>query len=286
MSGVEIDGQAGSKPMAGGSSAASPPRSLRVPRAVWTAAPAVALLAGLVVLWELVVRALEVPSYLLPAPSRVWSAFLRTREVLPAHIRTTLAEAVIGLGVAAVAGAALAAVIASVGLVRRVLYPVLVLSQNIPLVVLAPLLVVWFGFGMLPKVIVVALIGFFPIVVSTVDGLRGADREMVDLVRSMGGSRLQVLTAVRIPSAIPAFFAGLKVGAAYAVIGAVIGEWVGASSGLGLFITRSQTAFRTDQVFVAIAVVATMSIALFGAVQALAWLAMPWTHRHDREDSR
>jgi ABC-type nitrate/sulfonate/bicarbonate transport system permease component len=258
----------------------------RALRAVRTAAPAIALLAALVVLWELAVRALAVPSYLLPAPSDVWAAFLHTRGTLPLHIRTTLGEAVIGLAVAAVAGAALAGVIASVGLVRRVLYPLLVLTQNIPLVVLAPLLVVWFGFGMLPKVIVVALIGFFPVVVSTVDGLRGADREMVDLVRSMGASRFQVLRTVRIPSAIPSFFAGLKVGAAYAVIGAVIGEWVGASSGLGLFITRSQTAFRTDQVFVAIAVVSTMSIALFGAVQALAWLAMPWTHRHDGEDSR
>ncbi|MDA1004198.1 MAG: ABC transporter permease [Chloroflexi bacterium] len=285
---MEVEARAGA---ASGRPAVGGRRRLRFPGAVRTAAPAVALLVALVVLWELTVRTLAVPSYLLPAPSRVWAAFLHTRGALPAHIRTTLAEAVIGLAVAAVAGAALAAVIASVGLVRRVLYPVLVLTQNIPLVVLAPLLVVWFGFGILPKVIVVALIGFFPIVVSTVDGLRGADREIVDLVRSMGGSRLQVLTTVRIPSAIPAFFAGLKVGAAYAVIGAVIGEWVGASSGLGLYITRSQASFRTDQVFVAIAVVSTLSIALFGAVQALAWLAMPWTHaqttpaNHENEDS-
>jgi putative hydroxymethylpyrimidine transport system permease protein len=248
-------------------------------------APAVALLIGLVALWEWIVGALDTPPYLLPAPTRIWHAFVATRHLLPAHARTTGSEALIGLVVSAVAGVVLAALIASVGLIRRVLYPILVISQNIPLIVLAPLLIVWFGFGMTPKVIVVALVGFFPIVVNTVDGLRNADAEMVDLVRAMGGSRLQVLWTVRVPSAIPSFFAGLKIGAAYAVIGAVIGEWVGASSGLGLYITRSQTAFRTDQVFVGIAVVAAMSIALFGAVELLARLAMPWARPGRKEES-
>ncbi len=262
---------------------------VRLPRAARTAldvAPAAALLIGLVLLWQWIVSARDTPPYLLPAPTRIWHAFVATRHLLPTHIRTTGSEALIGLAVSAVAGVVLAALIASVGLVRRVLYPLLVISQNVPLIVLAPLLIVWFGFGMTPKVIVVALVGFFPIVVNTVDGLRNADAEMVDLVRSMGASRLQVLWTVRVPSAVPSFFAGLKIGAAYAVIGAVIGEWVGASSGLGLFITRSQTAFRTDQVFVGIAVVATMSIALFGAVEWLARIAMPWTQVSRREESR
>jgi ABC-type nitrate/sulfonate/bicarbonate transport system permease component len=254
-------------------------------RTVRDVAPAVVLLAGLVALWQWIVGALDTAPYLLPAPTRIWQAFLATRHLLPAHMRTTGTEAVLGLAVSAVAGVVLAGLIASVGLVRRVLYPLLVVSQNIPLIVLAPLLIVWFGFGMTPKVIVVALVGFFPIVVNTVDGLRNADAEMVDLVRSMGGSRLQVLWTVRVPSAVPSFFAGLKIGAAYAVIGAVIGEWVGASSGLGLYITRSQTAFRTDQVFVGIAVVAAMSIALFGAVELLARLAMPWARAARKEES-
>ena len=169
-----------------------------------------------------------------------------------------------------------AAIIASSAFARRAVYPIVVVSQNVPLIVLAPLLVIWFGFGMAPKVLVVAIAGFFPIAVNTVDGLRGADREMVDLVRSMGASRGQVLRAVLIPSAVPSFFAGLKISAAYAVIGAVIGEWVGASSGLGLFITRSQTAFRVDRVFVAIALIATLSIALFALVHVAERLAMPW----------
>lgn len=240
--------------------------------------PAAALFVLLVLGWEAWVRVFDTKPYILPAPSRIWTAFLEVRSTLPAHIRTTLSEALLGLAVSAVVGVALATAIAGIPLVRRVLYPILVVSQTIPMVVLAPLLIIWFGFGMTPKVVVVTLVGFFPIVVSTVDGLTGADREMVGLVRSMGANRLQVMRHVLIPSATPAFFAGLKIAAAYAVVGAIFGEWVGAKSGLGLYITRSKTAFRTDRVFVGIVIVALLSIALFLAVQALARLASPWMY--------
>ena len=257
-------------------------RSLR--RLMLQYLPALLLLAALIALWELAVALLDIRPYLLPAPSRIWIAFLRIDETLPHHTWTTMAEATLGLAVAAVVGVALAALIASVGLVRRVLYPLLVASQAVPMIVLAPLLVVWFGFGMAPKVIVVALVGFFPIVVNTIDGLLGADREMVGLVRSMGASRAQVLQHILIPSALPAFFAGLKIAAAYAMVGAIIGEWVGAGSGLGIFITRSQASFRIDQVFVAIVIVALASILLFALVQLAARLATPWMYVHEKED--
>jgi ABC-type nitrate/sulfonate/bicarbonate transport system permease component len=144
------------------------------------------------------------------------------------------------------------------------------------MIVLAPLLVVWFGFGITPKLLVVALIGFFPIAVSTADGLLNADRQLIDLIRAMGASRGRVLRTVLIPSALPSFFAGLKISASYAVLAAVIGEWVGASSGLGLFITRAQTAFRTDRVLVAVVVIAAISVTLFLATQLLARMAMPY----------
>ena len=198
--------------------------------------------------------------------------------MLPGHIRTTLTEALLGLALAALLGATTAALIASLPLARRVLYPLLVGSQNIPVLVLAPLLAVWFGFGLTPKVVIVVLIGFFPIAVNTADGLMNADREMVALVRSMGADRLKVLRLVLIPSAVPAFFAGLQIGAAYAVIAAVIAEWMGASSGLGLFIVRSQRAFRTDQIFMAVVLIALISIALFVSVHLLARYSMPWRH--------
>ena len=240
--------------------------------------PAALLLVALIVAWEVVVRALDVAPYLVPAPSRVWTAFTEVRGTLPGHLRTTTSEAAVGLALSAILGAACAALLAWSTPLRRAVYPLLVISQNVPLVVIAPLVVVWFGFGMLPKVLVVTLMGFFPIVVATTDGLLRADRELIELARSYGAGRWQVLRGVLIPSAVPSFFAGLQISAAYAVLGAVIAEWVGASSGLGLFITRSQTAFRVDRVFVAVAVIAALSIASFAAVHLAARLAMPWQH--------
>ena len=240
--------------------------------------PAALFLAVLIAVWDVWVRVAGTPSYLLPPPGSLLDAFLDQRAVLPVHIRTTLSEALLGLAFAALLGVGAAALIASLPLARRVLYPLLVVSQNVPVLVLAPLLAVWFGFGLTPKVLIVVLIGFFPIAVNTADGLMNADREMVALVRSMGADRLKVLRLVLIPSAVPSFFAGLQIGAAYAVIAAVIAEWMGASSGLGLFIVRSQRAFRTDQIFMAVVLIALISITLFVCVHLLARYAMPWRH--------
>ena len=242
------------------------------------AAPPVLLLVALVAAWDLAVRAFDLQPYLLPSPGRVWNAFLEVRGLLPEHIRTTLTEAVLGLLLACVIGATTAALLAGFAPLRRAVYPILVVSQNVPMIVMAPLIVVWFGFGVMPKVLVGALICFFPIVVSTTDGLLRAERDFVDLARSFGANRLRVLRSVLIPSAVPSFFAGLQISATYAVLGAVIAEWVGASSGLGLFIMRSQTAFRLDRVFVAVAVIAAVSILLFALVHLAARVAMPWQY--------
>jgi ABC-type nitrate/sulfonate/bicarbonate transport system permease component len=247
--------------------------------------PAAAFLVFLIGFWEAWVRIFNTRPYILPAPSQVWQAFLETKHTLPEHITTTLTEALLGLAIAATAGVVIAMTLTMVPFIRRMLYPLLVISQTIPMVVLAPLLVVWFGFGMTPKVVVVALFGFFPICVATADGLLGADREMVGLVRSMGGKTMAVMRYVLIPSALPAFFAGLKIAATYAVLGAIIGEWVGASSGLGIYITRAQTAFRIDRVFVAVVVVAAVSIALFAAVHLAARLATPWMYVNKEDGS-
>ena len=240
--------------------------------------PAAIFLAAMLLVWEVIVAVRDIPGYLVPAPSQLWTALLDQRAGLPAHIQTTVGEALLGLAVAIAIGVGFASLIASVPLARRVLYPLLVVSQNIPVLVLAPLLAVWFGFGLMPKVVIVVLIGFFPIAVNTAEGLMNADREVVALVRSMGASRWQVLRTVLVPSAVPSFFAGLQIGAAYAVIGAVIAEWMGASSGLGLFIMRSQRAYRTDQIFMAVVVIAVISIALFLGVQLLARMVMPWRY--------
>ena len=249
--------------------------------------PALCLIALLVTGWEAWVRVFDTRPYVLPAPSRIWTAFLEVRETLPNHIRTTVGEALLGLGIAAVVGVVLAAAIALIPLVRRVVYPLVVVTQSVPLAVLAPLLIVWFGFGTGPKVMVVALTGFFPIVVSTVDGLMHGDRDMADLARSMGARRLTVMRYVLIPAALPSFFAGLKIASAYAVFGAIVGEWVGAREGLGIFITRAQASYRADRVFVGVVIVALVSMLLFATVHLIARLATPWMYvQQQEEDSR
>jgi ABC-type nitrate/sulfonate/bicarbonate transport system permease component len=247
-------------------------------------APPLVLILALLVVWEVAARAFAIPDYILPAPSRLWTAFIEVRALLPEHIATTLTEALGGLAAAIVVAVPVAALVATFQPVRRALMPLLVISQNIPMIVLAPLLVVWFGFGITPKLLVVALIGFFPIAVSTADGLLNADRQLIDLIRTMGASRGRVLRTVLIPSALPSFFAGLKISASYAVLAAVIGEWVGASSGLGLFITRAQTAFRTDRVLVAVVVIAAISVTLFLATQLLARMAMPYRFTSEEDN--
>ena len=253
--------------------------------AAWQYAPALLLLVALVGLWELLVEVLDTRPYILPAPSVIWEALLDKGHLLPNHIQATATEAILGLVAAAVGGVILAVLISSIPLAQRVLYPIVLTSQTVPAIVLAPLLIVWVGIGLESKLIVVALVGFFPIVVSTVDGLASADRDMVALVRSMGATRLEQLRHVLIPSAIPGFFAGLKIAAAYSVIGAVIAEWVAAKEGLGIFIIRSQASFRIDQIFVAIGVIALLSIALFVAVHLLARLASPWKYANDQGEN-
>jgi putative hydroxymethylpyrimidine transport system permease protein len=247
-----------------------------VVRRLRTWGPPAALLVALVLAWQAWVTWRDTEPYVLPSPARIGGALVDAAGLLTTHSGTTLLEAIAGLAAGAAAGVALAVLVATVPLARRTLEPLLVASQTIPMIVLAPLLVLGFGFGLTPKIVVVALVSFFPVVVSTVAGLRSADRDLLDLVRSMGADRRQVLRMVLAPGALPSFFAGLRIAAAYAVAGAVIGEYVGGSRGLGIFITRSQASFRTDRIFAAVAVVAFLSVALFAAVDLIARLTMPW----------
>jgi len=240
--------------------------------------PPALLLAALVAAWEGWVLLRHTPAYVLPSPGRVAGAFADAAPLLPAHVAATAAEAAAGLVVGAVAGVAIAVLVVSVPLARRVLEPLLVASQTVPMIVLAPLLVLWFGIGTTPKVVVVALITFFPVAVSTSAGLAGADPELLDLVRSMGADPTAVLRTVRLPAAVPAFFSGLRIAAAYAVAGAVVGELVAAEHGLGVFINRSRSSFRVDRIFVAVVIVAVLSALLFALVGLAGRLAAPWHH--------
>ncbi len=236
----------------------------------------VTVLVALVAAWEVAVRVLDVAPYLVPAPSRVAGAFWRTRPLLPRHLWATGEVAVIGLVVGSAVGAAVGVVVAAIAPVRRAVLPLLVGSQSIPAAVLAPLFVVWFGFGTFPRVLVVVLVAFFPVAVATASGIASVDADTVELVRSMGASRWRLARTVLVPGALPSVFSGVRIAAAYATFGAVVGEWIGASAGLGVYLIRSQRAFRTDQVFVAMFLIAGFSVALYAGVGALARLAMPW----------
>jgi ABC-type nitrate/sulfonate/bicarbonate transport system permease component len=248
----------------------------RVRRVAASWGPPLLMAALLIGVWELWVVVRNSPAYVLPSPGRVAGAFGESAGLLPRHVWATVWESLAGLVVGAAAGAAIAALLAGAPVVRRPLEPLLVASQTIPMIVLAPLLVLWFGIGATPKVVVVALITFFPVAVSTASWLSGADPDLVELVRSMGAKPGQVLRVVRVPAAVPAFFAGLRIAAAYAVAGAVIGELVAGNRGLGVFINRSKSSFQVDRIFVAVVVVAVLSALLFAAVGALARLASPW----------
>lgn len=247
-------------------------------------APVVAFIA-LLGLWQAWVQVKGVEAYVMPSPGRIAATAVDVAPRLPAHVRTTLGEAALGLAIGAVAGVALAVLISRFRLARQVLYPLVAISQTIPMIVLAPLLVIWFGFGLTPKVVLVVLIVLFPVLVATVGGLDDADPEMVDLVRSMGGSRRQVLTLVQLPSARPAFFSGLQIAGTYAIGGAVIAEYLGGSvgaTGLGRLIQRADASYDVDVIFVAVAVVALLTAALFALIGVAARLAVPWNQTTPR----
>jgi ABC-type nitrate/sulfonate/bicarbonate transport system permease component len=238
-------------------------------------APLLAIALGLVA-WEVAVIVRDTPRWLVPRPTEIGRELVHSRALLWRHTWTTLQEMLAGLAIAFALGVALAVAIASSRLVERSLYPAVIASQAVPIIALAPILLIWFGYGMTPKVIVVVLTCFFPIVVNMVDGLRAPDADALALLRSMGASRWQLLRIVRVPASLPHLFSGVRIAAAWSVIGALVGEWVGASSGLGYLMIRSQSQFQTPRLFAAVLIAAALGIVLFTAVALLERAVLPW----------
>ncbi|MDA1280384.1 MAG: ABC transporter permease [Chloroflexi bacterium] len=228
--------------------------------------PAFATAGALLVLWEVSVRVLEVQRWLLPAPTVIFRELFDSLGLLTRHAGTTLVEIVVGFAVSIWLGVVIASGVVWSRTVERSVYPIIIASQTIPIFTLAPLLIIWVGTDIMSKVIVVVLFTFFPIVVSLVTGFRSVDREMIDMFRTLGASPFQTFRKLVIPTALPNFFGGLKVAAVVSVIGAVIGEWVGASAGLGWLMKLSGPQFQTARVFAAIVVLSVLAIGLFLAV--------------------
>ena len=245
--------------------------------------PPVLIMLAILGVWEAYVRAFDVQRWLLPPPSAIASTMGEIPGLLSRHSWVTLEEVLIGFSLALAGGILLAAGISLSRTLERAIYPFVIASPTIPWLVVAPVLIIWFGHGLFPKVIVVALIAFFPIVVNTVDGLKSVDPELVNLMRTLRASRWQIFLKVQAPSAMPFLFSGIKIAIAVSVIGAVVGEWIGSSEGLGYLMIRSKAQFLTERVFAAIVVLSAMGVGLFLLAGLAERLAIPWWYNQRRQ---
>lgn len=238
--------------------------------------PAVAAILLLLALWQAVCALGLVPAYMLPSPWQVITAFFADFSLLAAHTAVTLQEALFGLALGVLLGFAFAVCMDAFAPVRRALYPVLVLSQTIPTVAIAPLLVLWLGYEMTPKIVLIILTTFFPVTVGLLEGFASCDPDAQNLLRGMGAGRWQIFRYLKFPSALPQFFSGLKIAAAYSVVGAVISEWLGGFYGLGVYMTRVKKAFAFDKMFAVIFLISVISLALTALVNLAERAAMPY----------
>ena len=245
--------------------------------------PPILIIAGAVGLWEGVVAIRDIPNWKLPAPSGIGEELWDSRALLLDHTWVTLKEALVGFCIALACGVVLSGLIIMSRTMERVIYPLVIGSSTIPWIVIAPLLIIWLGYGMQHKIIVVAFISFFPIVVSTVDGLKSADPDMMNLLRTLGANRWQAFSKVQVPNCLPSMFSGIKIAIAVSVIGAVVGEWVGSSEGLGYLAIRSKSQFLTERVYASIVLLALMGIGLFLVAGLLERLLLPWHHNQRQQ---
>jgi putative hydroxymethylpyrimidine transport system permease protein len=242
--------------------------------------PAALLLAGLIGIWELYVD-LKGPTFslILPAPHQVAKALYTDRSLLWSSFLVTAKEVLLGILLAATVGFALSVAIHFSATLRRAVYPLLIASQAVPVVILAPVLVLWLGFGLVPKLVVIALVSFFPIVVTTTAGLAAVDPDLLKLMRTFDASRLRTFWHVELPAALPGLFTGAKIAAAVSVIGAVFAEWNGANSGLGYVILQSLPQLLAARGMAAVVILSLFAIGLFGLLGLAERLALPWAYR-------
>ncbi len=248
----------------------------RVAGFTWNYGPSIALVIFAIGLWELLVRVLDVPGYLWPAPSAIARTLADETNLLGSATWVTLREVIYGFAIAIGAGLGIGIVLHLSATLRRAVYPILIASQSVPTVVLAPVLVLVMGFGIGPKLAIIALFTFFPIVVNTVDGLGSVDREYIRMMLTLDASRWSIFRRVEFPAALPLIFSGARIGATYAAIGAVFGEWAGSNAGLGYEMLQAQGQLETSRVFAAVLLVTLIAIVLFALVTLVERLMIPW----------
>ncbi len=232
--------------------------------------------AALLVVWEVVVRLGVVPNYLLPSPTQVIAALVDDAPLLAEHAATTLVEAALGLSIGCAVGFVVAVLMDRFELVSLALNPLVTISQTIPTVAIAPLLVLWFGYGLAPKVVLIVIGTFFPVAVSLIGGFRSVDPDLIDLMRTMKASEWQIFWQVKLPAAAGELFSGLTISATYAIVGAVVAEWLGGFSGLGVYMTRVRKSFSYDRMFAVIIIISALSLVLMAGIRALERACVPW----------
>ena len=241
------------------------------------------VILGILLIWQGVSMTGLIPGYMLPSPLQVVQAFIRDIPLLMGHARVTLLEAALGLICGVSLGFLSAAFMDAFEPVRKGLYPILVLTQTVPPVAIAPLLILWFSYGIAPKVVLVVLVSFFPIAIGLLEGFQSVDEDMLRLMRSMKANRWQIFWHVKLPNALGEFFSGLKIAVAYSVVGAVIAEWLGGFSGLGVYMTRVKKSYDYDKMFAVIFLVSAISLLLMAIVKVAQYYAMPWQHCREEQ---
>jgi ABC-type nitrate/sulfonate/bicarbonate transport system permease component len=257
----------------------------RLRRLVRTAGPPLLFAIAVLAAWQAYCVLADVKESTLPTPTEIATALWDNRQLLLDNAKVTLKEIAVGYLAAIALGVGLAVLISSSRAIERAVYPWLVVSQMVPIPAIAPIIVIWTGFDLRPKVIVIALVSFFPIAVNTIDGLRAAEPELLDLLKTLRAGRWQRFRKAQLPASLPFVFSGLKVGAAFSVIGAVFAEWVGASEGLGYLILLLNNQTATTEMFAAIVVLALIGIGLFLLVSLVERLLLPWYYESRRGEA-
>jgi NitT/TauT family transport system permease protein len=244
--------------------------------------PAVGLAVAVLVVWELAVRLFKIPTFVIPAPSAIATALVESRAALAAASKATAVEVLFGFVLAAVVGIAVALVIVRFERFGKALYPLVVLFQNVPKVALAPIFILWFGYDLAPKVVLIVVIAFFPVAIDMLAGLQSVEPSFVALMQSVGSGPSEILRRVRIPHSLPHLMAGLKVAITFSVIGAIVGEFAGASAGLGYVIQFASTQLDTPLVFAALVVVSVLGLFFYYLVEFAERLLVPWSPKFER----
>lgn len=238
--------------------------------------PPIIAMATILLIWFGLCEGGIVPSYMLPSPVSVVKALFGDIVMILTHARFTLQEAFYGLCIGIILAFCMATLMDHFKVIDQALYPIMIVTQTIPTIAIAPILVLWMGFGMAPKITLVVITTFFPITIGLLDGYKSVDKDAIDLMRAMGASKMQIFTHVKFPSALPQFFSGLKISASYAVVGAVVSEWLGGFNGLGVYMTRVKKAYAFDKMFAVIIFIVIISLALLLIVKIISRVAMPW----------